>query len=166
MKKLTFAVVIVALLACTFLIVACDGSVTGKKINEDQIKAELANSDGTLDGVLSITQGDPDNVTAFNYVLSDIYASGLKNKSYMRKAIEKNSSNITIGELKALKVFMATMNVDAIFDEHEDFETSAYIEEMLEIICDGKTKTINGWTISASINQTADSITIRAVREN
>ena len=52
------------------------------------------------------------------------------------------------------------MSVCGLFEEDENFNSNDFIEEILSIICDGATKTYDGWSISATVDTTADSITV------
>ena len=60
------------LVICSFALVltACgegssSGGASSKKLTEETIKSELADSEGELDGTLTIEDGSPENVKAF-----------------------------------------------------------------------------------------------------
>ena len=161
--------IVLALFAFGFILTACNDAGQGdgskQKLTEAFIKSELSNSEGALDGILTIEKGTSDDVTAFHYVVSDINASKLTDKSYTRKAVTtllSNPGNITYGELMVCSAFQAAMQIIGIFYGDENFDSSAYTEEILSIICDGTEKTYNGWTVSAEVDQAADSITVKA----
>ena len=156
-KIRVLAAILLTLLMCTFMLTACSNKVT-----EEEIKTALANSDGTL----TIDKGSSDNVKAFSYVLSDVNASNLKDKNYTRKAVNTVMTNVynsTLGQYRASTAFSATLYIVGIFHESEEFNADSFIEEILEIICDGKSRTYKGWSISANINEATDTITIKAV---
>lgn len=154
-----------ALLICALFLVVC-GCGTDK-LTEAAIKDELLNSDGELEGTLTIEGGTAKNVTAFSYVVTDVNASKLASKSFMKEAIVtimSNPGNATYGMLKAYKACGATMQVMMIFNDDDDFNAATFIEESLNIICDGQTATYGSWAISAVVDRSNDSITIRAER--
>ncbi|MBR2465332.1 MAG: hypothetical protein IKB38_00155 [Clostridia bacterium] len=165
MKKLISVLLIISSLTLCF--VSCGNDTEQQQeetLTESTIKTELSNDDGSLDGTLTIDSGSPENVKAFSYVISDINASKLINKSYTRTAattILNNPGKITYEQLKVCKAFNATMKIIGIFYNNV-VVAGDYIEDILNIICDENTKTYEGWTISASVDQTADSITIKA----
>ena len=168
--KNTFSKIIamtLALLACISTFTACKGNDKGPKLTDEFIKSELADSDGELDGTLSIEAGTAENVTAFNYIVTNVSASSLKSKSYLKTLVTKmltNPDKLTYGEFKACKAFNDTMKVTGIFYETENADADSYVDEILSIICDGSAKTYGNWTISTIIDQTADTITIKAIR--
>ena len=163
MKK----IISILLLICTLtLCLASCGNTNENKITEEFIISELSDSEGELDGTLTITNGTSDNVLAFNYVVTGINAEKLMDKSFTKNAVQKiftNPSSITYGELKVCKAFNATMTVISIFYEDENFNSDRFTDEILSIICDRSAKTYENWTISASVDQTSDSITIKAI---
>ncbi|MBQ9085300.1 MAG: hypothetical protein IJY24_06565 [Clostridia bacterium] len=159
MKK----IISILLLICTLtLCLASCGKTDENKITEEFIISKLSDSEGELDGTLTITNGTSDNVLAFNYVVTGINAEKLMDKNFTKNAVQKvfsNPGSITYGELKVCNAFNATMTVVSIFYEDENFDT----DEILSIICDRSAKTYENWTISASVDQTFDSITIKAI---
>ena len=168
LRKLT--ALILALIICAFALASCsndDEGSTEEKLTEEQIRTALADSEGALDGTLTIDAGTAEDVKAFSYVIATVNASDLSNKSYVRGAVNTlltNPGKVTLGELKVCSAFNGAMQVVSIFYEGENFDSSAYTEEILGIICDGSSKTYDDWTVSATVNTDADSITIKAVR--
>ena len=157
--------IILALCVCTFILVSCKDDEP--KITEAFIISELANSDGDLDGTLTITKGTSENVSAFKYTLKNVNASSLTNKNYVRGAVEvlmSKPGNITYNELKVCNAFNATAQVVGIFYEDENFDSNAFTEEILNIVCSGSTRNYAGWAISASADTASDSIIIEATR--
>ena len=158
MKK----IISILLLICT--LTPCLASCG--KISEEFIISELSDSEGELDGTLTITNGTSDNVLAFNYVVTKINAKKLMDKNFTKNALQKllsNPGSITRGELMVCDAFNATMAVVSIFYEDENFDSNRFTDEVLSIICDRSAKTYENWTISASVDQTSDSITIKAI---
>lgn len=157
----------ILLLICTLtLCLAACGKIDEKKITEELIISNLSDSKGELDGTLTITNGTSDKVLGFNYVLTGINAEALVNKNFAKKIVQKALSNpdsLTYGELKAFKAITEAMMVVSIFYEDENFDSNKYTDDILSIICEGSAKTYENWTISASVNQTSDSITIKAI---
>ena len=153
--------------ACTFAFTACGEGEEEIKLTEAAIKSELANSDGTLNGTLTIESGTSDDVTAFYYVVTDVNASELVVKSTTRKAAEtllSNSANLTYGQYKICNAFNAVVQITSIFiEDTNSLSADAYTEDVLSIICDSTAKTYGNWTVSAVVNQASDSITIKAV---
>ena len=163
------------LVICSFALVltACgegssSGGASSKKLTEETIKSELADSEGELDGTLTIEDGSPENVKAFTYVVKGINASDLLNKTYAKKATNvllTNPNNLTYAQLKVCNGISAMMGVVGIFYEDENFNAEDYIDEILSIICDGNSKTYGDWTVSANVNKSSDSLTIEAVHD-
>ena len=152
-----------AVIAITIaLILLLGGNDTGIKLTVAEIQAVLTEEDGTL-----TTSGASDNVTSFTFVVTSINASNLMDKTFTRKAVTTlltDSSKVTYGQFKACNAFIAVMNSVSLVSESDDEEFNAndYIEEILSIICDGTSKTYGNWTISATVNTAADSITVSA----
>ena len=88
-------------------------------------------------------------------------------KNFTKNAVQKMLSDpgsITYGELKVAIAFSATMEVVSIFYEDKTGDGNKFFDEILSIICDNSAKTYENWTISASVDQTSDSITIKAYK--
>lgn len=160
-----FTVLILVVSMCFAMLIGCgknkggdDNSSSEKKLTKAEIETALEDNDGTL-----TIEGSSDNVTAFKYVVTGISAANLMDKSYTRTAVNillTDSSKITFGQLKVCNGFSAVMSVCGLFEEDENFNSNDFIEEILSIICDGATKTYDGWSISATVDTTADSITV------
>ena len=168
MKK----IISILLLICTLTLclVSCEKNDKDKnenKITEKFIISKLSDSKGELDGTLTITNGTSDNVLAFNYVVTGIYAEKLMDKNFTKNALQKllsDPGSTTYGELKVCNAFEATMAVVVIFCEGETIvDDNYFIDEILSIICDRSAKTYKNWTITASVDQASDSISIKAI---
>lgn len=153
--------IILALLICSLVFTACDGTGKHLKLTEQMIRRELTDSDGK--GTLTIDSGSAENVTAFTYVFDTEFTSSLRSKENVKSAVKKLSSgkSSTLFEFSMFDAFCETMIIVGLFYNTENFDSGAYIEELLSILCDGRKKTYNGWTISATINETANNVTIK-----
>lgn len=167
MKKTiqTLVLLCLSLIMCLSVFTACgnkkeEGS-EAPKLTEEAIKTALAEDEGTL-----TIEGSADNVTAFQFVVKDINATKLSDKSFSKTAINtllSNPSNITFGQLKVCNAVSAMMSISQLLNKSEgDFNSDAYIEEILSVVCEGKTKQYGAWSVSAVVDQAADSITFKA----
>lgn len=167
-KIRNFITLILVVSMCAVMFVGCgknkggdDDSSSEKKLTQAEIETAFEDSDGTLS-----IEGSSDNVTAFKYVVTGISAENLLNKNYTRTAINTlltDSSNVTMGQLMVCNGFSAVMSACALFEEdeeEEEFNYNDFVEDVLEIICDGATKTYDGWKISSTVDATANSITV------
>lgn len=157
MKK--YIALILVLVLCLSLC-ACGGSA---KLTAGDVKEALADCDGTLN-----VETSGDNVTSFTYVVEGVNADDLVDKEYSRNAIATvltgDSSKITLGHLKVSKAISPLMSIDVLLGGNEDdFNSDAFVDKILGIICDGKTAEYNGWTVSATVDQDSDSITILVI---
>ena len=165
MKKifLRITTIVMALFACLLVFASCGNT----NITDELIRTKLSNSEGELAGTLTVTNGTLDNVLAFDYVVTEISANKLMDKTYTKNAVRKMLSDpgsVTYRELEVCNAVLATMSVVSIFSENENFEDNDF-NEVLSIICDRESKTYENWTISASVNQKNDSITIKAIHD-
>jgi hypothetical protein len=146
-------------LSMVFALCACGGG--GKKLTVQEVEAAYEKSDGKLQ-----TETSGDNVTSFTYVLEDINAKKLVDKDYVRDAVDAvmsgDASRITYNHIRVSRAVLAMMNTLVLLGEgaDEDFDSSAFIESILEILCDNKTPEYSGWTVSTKIDQSADTLTI------
>lgn len=165
-KSLRVVLLILSFIICALCIVACTNKNVSstKKITEAEIKSKLVDYKGTL----TITEGNTEDVNAFEYVLSNVHARGLIDKEYTRTTVRfifLNGVNdsLTVGQLQMFEAVAATNSIVSLFYEAtEDFNSSEFTEELLTIICDGNSRQYNGWTISASIDQETDSLKVNA----
>ena len=131
-----------------------------KKLTKAEITAAL--EEVGADGTLTI-EGSEDNVTGFTYVVTNVNASSITS-DYLTKAINKLSTNpgsITYGELKSCYTFLSIAGICSLFeDDDSNFDSSQFINEIVSVICNGKSKTYDNWTITAQLDKTNDKITI------
>ncbi len=134
------------------------------KLTTAEVEQALADCDGKLD-----MQASGDNVTGFTYTVEGVNADELTDRNYSRNAINTvlggDTSKITIGQLKVAKAVSPIMSIITLLDSGKegDFNTEAFTESLLDIMCDGKVAQYNGWEVSAQIDQTSDSIIISVV---
>lgn len=155
MKKI---VALFLVLALGLSLCSCGGS----KITEADIREAVSDSQGTL-----TIESAEEYVTAFNYVVKGVNADDLVNKEFTRKALDmlaNDPNNSLYGQYLVSKATTPLMSIDMLLrDVNPKAKWSPYVEEILGVISDGKSLNGNGWTISAEIDQSNDSITIHAV---
>ena len=156
MKKII--AVLLAALMCLAL-TACGGEKS-KTLTVTEVQTALKDSDGTLG-----MNASGDIVNSFTYVVADANKSSIMNRNQYRSIITAilagNSSQLTYGEYMSAKAFMPLLNINSIFYESEEgeFNANEYLETLLDVICDGKALEYGNWTISASIDAAADTVT-------
>ena len=156
---------ILALCICLFSLISCGDN--GPKLTEEMIRSELVDSDGEMEGTLTITEGDAQNVKAFKYEVTGINAAKVQDQSVLKNAVDTLMSDpgkLTYNELRACNAFLAVLNVIAVFCGDDDFDSNALINDILSIICNGSTKTYDNWSVSASVDEDSDSIIVKAAK--
>ena len=158
--KKTISFVLILVLCISFS--ACGGKV---KLTTTDVETALADRPGTLD-----IETSGDNVKRFTYTADNINAEGLIDREYSLEAIallsSGNTSEMSPNHLYVCNAFLDLMCIDGLFRDNEDeFDTLEYVEELLDVICDGKTLQYDGWSISTDVNQDSDSITISVVQK-
>ena len=154
---------ILALFMCAAVFTACNDASSKSdehlKLTEQMIRSKMADSYGTL----TIDSGSADDVTAFSYVFESTAISSLKSKEITRSVVKEAQSgkSLTYHNYLVYTAFCDTMQVVGLIYDKENFDGDAYIEELLSILCDGSTKTYNGWTVSVTMDQSTESITIK-----
>lgn len=137
-----------------------DAVETGKIITKAEIEDALGDD---YYGTLSI-EGPADNVKSFKYVISDIGSEYLIDKAVMRKIILiflEDVTKLPYNQIKTALAFSDTWGLKMLIDPNdENLSITTEIEDVLEILCDGKSKQYDNWTISASVNKETDSLTI------
>ena len=161
MKKSIKSIISLALLLTLSVTLLCSCAL---RLTEAEIKEVLADTEGTL----TITEGDANDVMAFEYLLTDVNAKELVNKNYTREAVgimRDNALNLSYAQFKACKAFLAIVAINSLVnDDNASYNSEAYIESVLEVISEGRKLKDNGWTIRATVDVEADSITIYAKR--
>ena len=154
--------VLVFVLVAVLCVSMCSCFSGAKKITVAEVESKLSSENGDLD---METKGD--YVTGFTYTVEEVNSEKMSDKSYVREAIyllaSENSDQITINQLDACRAAVNVMSVVALLTEDEgDFNAEQWVEDILEIACDGKTAEYNGWTVSVSVDTVNDTATIIA----
>ena len=149
---------ILTLVLCLSLTACGAATLTTTKVEQ-----ALADCDGKLD-----MQTSGDKVTGFTYTVEGVNAKDLVDKKYSRKAVDAvmagDPDKITFGQWKAAKAIAPLMSIDVLLGgDKGNFNSNAFIEKLLGVICDGKTVEYDGWAVSAKADQDSDSITISVV---
>ena len=169
MKKIL--ALILTFLLCISVVTAC-----GKKppkLTEAEIKTAIESTEGELS-----IEGDSEDVTAFTFIVKGVNVTNLTNKSFTRNAVKtllSNPGSITYAQLKTTTAFSAVMQIDSLLTkleasedeetEEDPFDSEAYIDEILTVICDGTTRDYTYWSLCATTDKTNDSIVIKAQRK-
>ena len=152
MKKIMSLVLVIAM--CLSLC-ACGATLPVADVEE-----ALADCDGTLN-----LETSGDGVKSFTFVAEGVNAKSIVDKEYTREAITTlmtgDFSKITVGQINASKAIYPVMCIDALLNgDSEDFDSNMFVEDILNIICDGNTAQYDGWKVSAVVDQENNSITI------
>lgn len=155
-RVISLALVVVLCLS----LCACGGAV---KLTEEKVKNALADCEGAL----SMEKAGK-KVVSFTYVVKDINADDLMDRQYTYKAISLlasgNTGKMTFGHFKVLNAVLPLLQIDVLLGGNKKIEyVDVMVDKVLGIICDGKTENYGGWTVSAVVDQDADSITIKVV---
>ncbi len=150
---------LVAFVMCLSLC-ACGGKA---KLTTADVEEALVDCDGTLN-----LETSGDNVISFTYVVEEVNADDLVDKEYSRNAIAailaEDNSKITMGQIMVSRAIQPLMNINALLNnDQDDFKADAFVEEILGIICDGKTVEYNGWAVSTEVDQDGDKLTISVI---
>ena len=154
MKKLMSLILV--LILCLSLC-ACGGS---SKLTAADVEEALSECDGTLN-----LETSGDEVTGFTFTVEGVNADDLVDKKYSRDAINAilsgDTANTTYGQYKVCKGFLPLMSIEVLFGGNEkNFNSGAFIEKLLGIVCDGNSAQYDGWVVTAKVDQGSDSITI------
>ena len=160
-KNALFAI----LLALTLLLTACGGSDKAKTITTADLNNALDAYEVTVD-----TVADGDKVSRFTITASGVNADDLLNRDYVKEAydlIMNDPGKSTFGHYKALTGFGPVMEILGLIDTTKDgeFNESAFLDEVLDVVCDGKAHTEAGWTITAKVDTENDTIIITGISE-
>ena len=160
-KNAVFAI----LLVLTLLLTACGGSDKAKTITTADLNKALESYEITVDFV-----ADGDKVSQFTITASGVNADDLINRDYVKEAydlIMNDPGKSTFGHYKVLTGFGPVMGGLGLIDTTKDgeFSESAFIDEVLDIVCDGKAHTEAGWAITAKVDIENDTITITGISE-
>lgn len=158
MKK--FLSMVLTLVLCLSLC-ACGGPV---KLTEEKITNALANCEGTLN-----LESSGRKVVAFTYVVEEVNAEELVDRSYTYKAVAAatagKTSQMTYNQFEVVKAFTPLLAIDVLVTGGEETDLDATMDRLLGIICDGNTENYDGWKVSAVVDQENNSLIIKVVSE-
>ena len=170
-KIIKILFIAIALITCVASIVSCgsENESKRKKLTEAEITEGLAEVEGTIS-----IEGDSSDVTAFSITFKN---ANIQSKSIMNNIVSKGATNpekLTFNEFKSFSSFVNAMSVDAFMSdftednegkESGEFDEDEYIEKILDLICDGESITYNDtWTLSATVNKSENTLTLKAYR--
>ena len=125
------------------------------KFTEDELVEALSTVDGTLDA-----ENSGGKVKSFTYIMEDVNAEKLSDRDYVYEAFVQFTDDYTQATLAQYKVSCALYAVMAIDTLLAGDKGTADLDEYLDIVCDGKTLSRGGWTVTAVVDVDADSMTI------
>ena len=162
MKKII--AILLMLILVTLCVTSCKSS--GPKLTEESIRNSLKDSEGEMYGTLTVKDGKSDNVKAFDYVIKDVSASEFKDKENLKTLLVVaaiDAGKLTMSELYAVLAISEAISVLELFCEDETSDATACRDDAFSMVCDGNVITYGDWKISATVDQKADSMTIKAI---
>ncbi len=156
MKKLLALLMVVVL---SVSLCACGSNKL--ELNKSDVESTYTDNKGTLD-----INASNDKVKSYTLTIEDANADNLTDRDYCYGAIEKllngSTGDTTLGELQVAQVIMAVIETVNFLDTEtdEEFDADAFVEELLDITCDGKVFEYSGWTVRVEINEANNSATI------
>lgn len=155
------------LLVLTLLLSACNTSSTSKakNITLADLNTALESNDVDLK-----TVDDGKNITQFTITASNVNADKLVDRNYVKQAyvlMMTKPGDMVYGQFMVMTGFGVMMDVFGLIDTTPkgEFDTEAFVNELLDVICDGKAHSEAGWTITAKVDKENDTITITGVRQ-
>lgn len=149
------------LLVLALLLSACStSSDKGKSITLTELQKALESYEVELDTVES-----GKSVTQFTITASKVNADKLMDRSYVKEAYELfmiDPGKTTYGQYQVLSGFGPVMEILGMIDTTPSgsFSTEAFVDEILDVICDGKTHSEAGWTITVKVDAQNSTLTI------
>lgn len=159
------------LLVLTMVLSACstsnnkDSTNKTKNITLAELRTALESSDVELK-----TVDDGKNVTQFTITASDVNAEKITKRSYVKEAymlLMSNPGKLVYGQFKTLRGFDPVMGILGLLDTTPEgsFNMETFVDEILDVICDGKAHSEAGWTITAKVDKANDTLTITGTRQ-
>ena len=154
------------LMVLVMLLSACSTSTNkAKNITLAELNTALESNDVDLK-----TVDDGKNITQFTITASNVNADDLVNRNYVKKAytlMMTKPGDMVYGQFKVMNGFGIMMDVFGLIDTtpEGEFDTEAFVNEILDVICDGKAHSEAGWTITAKVDETNDTLTITGTRQ-
>lgn len=154
------------LMVLVMLLSACSTSTNkAKNITLAELNTALESNDVDLK-----TVDDGKNITQFTITASNVNADDLVNRNYVKKAytlMMTKPGDMVYGQFKVMNGFGIMMDVFGLIDTtpEGEFDTEAFVNEILDVICDGKAHSEAGWTITATVDENNDTLTITGTRQ-
>lgn len=154
------------LMVLVMLLSACSTSTNkAKNITLAELNTALESNDVDLK-----TVDDGKNITQFTITASNVNADDLVNRNYVKKAytlMMTKPGDMVYGQFKVMNGFGIMMDVFGLIDTtpEGEFDTEAFVNEILDVICDGKAHSEAGWTITAKVDENNDTLTITGTRQ-
>lgn len=154
------------LMVLVMLLSACSTSTNkAKNITLTELKSALESYDVDIK-----TIDDGKHITQFTITASNVNADDLVDRSFVKKAYTlfmTKPGDMLYGQFKVMTGFGAVMSVIGLIDTtpEGEFNTEAFANEILDVICDGKAHSEAGWTITAKVDEANDTLTITGTRQ-
>lgn len=155
------------LLVLTLLLSACSTSSTNKakNITLADLNTALESTDVDLK-----TVDDGKNITQFTITASNVNADKLVDRNYVKQAyilMMTKPGDMVYGQFKVMTGLGVMMDIFGLIDTtpEGEFNTEAFVNELLDVICDGKAHSEAGWTITAKVDKENDALIITGVRQ-
>lgn len=149
------------LLVLALVLSACSTSSNKtKSITQADLQKTLESYEVELN-----TVDDGKNITQFTITASNVNADKLVDRNYVKQAyilMMTKPGDMVYGQFKVMNGFGIMMDVFGLIDTtpEGEFNTEAFVNEILDVICDGKAHSEAGWTITAKVDKENDTITI------
>lgn len=158
MKRGVFLVL--ALVMC-FVLTACGNA----NLTVSQVEEAFSDVKGTLD-----MESSGDQVIGFTFTVECLGAEELTERNYcleaMNEALTKDTNDVKIKHLYAVRAIAAVMSAEnLITGEESDFEVESYVNQTLDILCDGKDVQLKNWKIWTEIDAENNTVTISAQKQ-
>ena len=158
------------LMVLVMLLSACSTSTNqAKTITLTELKSALGD-DLDSDTVELNTVDDGKKVTQFTIKVSGVNAGKITNRSYVKDAIVllmTKPGDMVYGQFKVTRGFSVVMDVLALLDTTPEgsFDMDTFVDEILDVMCDGKPHNEAGWTITTKVDEANDTLTITGTRQ-
>lgn len=163
MKKSSLLLI---LLVLALLLSACS---TSSNKNKSITKADLQTALKSYEVELN-TVDDGKSITQFTITAINVNAGKLVDRNYVKQAyilMMTKPGDMVYGQFKVMNGFGIMMDVFGLIDTtpEGEFDTEAFVNEILDVICDGKAHSEAGWTITAKVDEANDTLTITGTRQ-
>lgn len=154
------------LLVLALLLSACSTSTnSAKNITLAGLQKALESYEVELDTVES-----GKDITQFTITASKVNADKLMDRSYVKEAYKMTMTNpgkSTYGHYQVMKGFGPVMAILGMIDTTPSgsFNADAFLDEILDVICSGKSHSEAGWTITVKVDKQNNTLTLTGVRQ-